>query len=50
MSKNSSIWNNSVKSKFKSKYGLTGKNVSISSYSVYSIHFSIIMLLVLFNP
>ena len=50
MSKNSSIWNNSVKHKFKCKYGLIVKNVSISSYSVYSIHFSISMLLVLFNP
>ena len=49
MSKDSSIWNNSVK-QFKSKYGLIVKNVSISSYSVYSIHFSISMLLVLFNP
>ena len=35
---------------FKCKYGLIVKNVSISSYSVYSIHFSISMLLVLFNP
>ena len=26
---------------FKCKYGLIVKNVSISSYSVYSIHFSI---------
>ena len=46
MSKNSSIWNNSVKH----KYGLIVKNISILSYSVYSIHFSISMLLVLFNP
>ena len=45
MSKNSSIWNNSVKC----KYGLIVKNVFISNYSVYSIHFSISMLLVLFN-
>ena len=50
MSKNSFISNNSVKDKFKCKYGLIVKNVSISSYSVYSIHFSISMLLVLFNP
>ena len=50
MSKNSSISNNSVKHKFKCKYGLIVKNVSISSYSVYSIHFSISMRLVLFNP
>ena len=35
---------------FKCKYGLIVKNVSISSYSVYSIHFRISMLLVLFNP
>ena len=35
---------------FKCKYGLIVKNVFISSYSVYSIHFSISMLLVLFNP
>ena len=35
---------------FKCKYGLIVKNVSISSYSVYSIHFSISMLLVIFNP
>ena len=35
---------------FKCKYGLIVKNISISSYSVYSIHFSISMLLVLFNP
>ena len=47
MSENSSIWNNSVK--FKCKYGLIVKNVSISCYSVYSIHFSIGMQLVLFN-
>ena len=32
------------------KYGLIIKNVSISSYSVYSTQFSISMLLVLFNP
>ena len=52
MSKNSSIWNNSVKHKHavKCKYGLIVKNISISSYSVYSIQFSISMLLVLFNP
>ena len=52
MSKKSSISNNSVKHKHavKYKYGLIIKNVSISSYSVYSIHFSISMLLVLFNP
>ena len=48
MSKNSSIWNNSVK--FKCKYVLIVKNVSISSYSVYSIHFSMSMQLVLYNP
>ena len=35
---------------FKCKYGLIVKNVSILSYSVYSIQFSISMLLVLFNP
>ena len=35
---------------FKSKYGLIVKNVSIANYSVYSIHFSISMLLVVFNP
>ena len=50
MSKNSSISNNSVKHKFNCKYGLIVKNISILSYSVYSIHFSISMLLVLFNP
>ena len=52
MSKNSSISNNSVKHKhaFKCKYGLIVKNISISSYSVYSIQFSISMLLFLFNP
>ena len=51
MSKNSSISNNSVKHKHavKIKYGLIAKNVSISSNSVYSIHFSINMLLVLFR-
>ena len=31
MSKNSSIWNNSVKHKFKCKYGLIVKNVWFSS-------------------
>ena len=35
---------------FKCKYGLIFKNVSILNYSVYSIHFNISMLLVLFNP
>ena len=40
----------SISTQFKCKYGLSVKNVSISSYSVYSIHFSISMLLVLFNP
>ena len=40
----------SISMQFKCKYGLIFKNVSISSYSVYSIHFSISMLLVLFNP
>ena len=35
---------------FKCKYGLIVKNVSILSYSVNSIQFSISMLLVLFNP
>ena len=52
MSKNSSISNNSVSisTQFKCKYSSIVKNVSISSYSVYSIQFSISMLLVLFNP
>ena len=38
MSKNSSISNNSVKHNHvvKCKYGLIVKNISISSYSVYS--------------
>ena len=40
----------SISTQFKCKYGLIVKNVSISIYSVYSIHFSISMLLVLFNP
>ena len=40
----------SISTRFKCKYGWIVKNVSISSYSVYSIHFSISMLLVLFNP
>ena len=40
----------SISMQFKCKYGLIVKNVSISNYSVYSIHFSISMLLVLFNP
>ena len=35
---------------FKCQYGLIVKNISISSYSVYSIQFSISMPLVLFNP
>ena len=35
---------------FKCKYVLIVKNVSILSYSVYLIQFSISMLLVLFNP
>ena len=34
-----------MSTQFKCKYGLIVKNVSISSYSVYSIHFSISMLL-----
>ena len=40
----------SMSMQFKCKYGLIVKNVSIWSYSVFSIHFSISMLLVLFNP
>ena len=39
MSKNSSIWNNSVKHKHavkNCKYGLIVKNIFFSSYSVYS--------------
>ena len=44
------IIQSSISTQFKCKYGLIVKNVSISSYSVYSIHFSISMLLVLFNP
>ena len=39
-----------MSTQFKCKYGVIVKNVSISSYSVYSIHFSISMLLVLLNP
>ena len=35
MSKNNSIWNNSVKHKFKCKYGLIVKNVSTSFSSFY---------------
>ena len=35
---------------FKCKYSLIVENISISSYSVYSIQFSISMLLVQFNP
>ena len=38
----------SISTQFKCKYGLIVKNVSILSYSVYSIHFSISMLLVPF--
>ena len=40
----------SISTQFKCKYGLIVKNVSILSYSVYSIHFNISMPLVLFNP
>ena len=39
-----------MSTQFKCKYGLIVKNISILSYSVYSIQFSISMLLVLFNP
>ncbi len=39
-----------ISTQFKCKYSLILNNVSISSYSVYSIHFSISILLVLFNP
>ena len=39
-----------MSTQFKCKYVLIVKNISILSYSVYSIQFSINMLLALFNP
>ena len=38
-----------MNTQFKCKYGLIVKNISILSYSVESIQFSISMLLFLFN-